>query len=92
LHRVITVPGISSPVIVSIDSDRVVFRLKGSQKEIETTWHEIIQQCRITFPRVPTRLQGQPFTFLQTIAEEIATRKKRPSVAGAGKRNSTKTA
>ena len=92
LHRVITVPGISGPVIVTITPDGAIFRLKGSQKEIEISWHEIIQQCRISFPRVPTRLQGQPFTFLQVIAEEILTRKKRPSVAGKASKISAKSA
>jgi hypothetical protein len=73
--RMIEVAGIEGPIVLTITPAGVRFRLKGSQKEIETTWDKVIAMCEITFPNVPTYLVDEPFTFLQVVAQQMQKRK-----------------
>jgi hypothetical protein len=74
LNRKITVPGIEGEIIVSMTSDGLSFRLKGSPKEITATWGRVIAACA-TPTNVPTFLVNEPFNFLIWIGEQIMQRK-----------------
>jgi hypothetical protein len=74
LNRKIVVPGVEGEIVVSMTSDGLSFRLKGSQKEIVTTWRKVIESCT-TPVNVPTFLVGEPFNFLVWIGNQIDKRK-----------------
>jgi hypothetical protein len=74
LNRKITVPGIEGEIVVSMTSDGLSFRLKGSQKEITATWRKVIAACA-TPANVPTFLVNEPFNFLVWIGNQIDKRK-----------------
>jgi hypothetical protein len=74
LNRKIAVPGIEGEIVVSLTSDGLSFRLKGSQKEITATWRKVIESCT-TPANVPTFLIGEPFSFLVWIGNQIMQRK-----------------
>jgi hypothetical protein len=80
------------PIALTINPTGVTFRMKGSQKEVATTWPEVIQKCGITHPHVPAYLVGEPFTFLQVVAQQIVTRKKQRSVSTGAPRSGKRTA
>jgi hypothetical protein len=74
LNRKITVPGIEGDIVVSLTSDGLSLRLKGSQKEITATWRKVIESCT-TPANVPTFLVSEPFNFLVWIGNQIEKRK-----------------
>jgi hypothetical protein len=74
LNRKIVVPGIEGEIIVSMTSDGLSFRLKGSQKDVTATWGRVIAACA-TPANVPTFLVNEPFNFLVYIANQIMQRK-----------------
>jgi hypothetical protein len=74
LNRKITVLGIEGEIVVSLTSDGLSLRLKGSQKEITATWRKVIESCT-TPVNVPTFLIGEPFNFLVWIGNQIEKRK-----------------
>lgn len=78
LNRKIVVSGVEGEIVVSMTSDGLSFRLKGSQKEIVTTWKKVIESCT-TPVNVPTFLIGEPFNFLVWIGNQIKTRKSKHS-------------
>ena len=74
LNRKIVVPGIEGEIVVSLTSDGLSFRLKGSQKEITSPWRKVIESCT-TPANVPTFLVNEPFNFLVWIGNQIEKRK-----------------
>ena len=76
LSRIIEVAGIQGAVVLKITPAGLSFRLKHSQKEVSATWDRAIAICDIDYPHVPKYLVGEPFTFLQTVALEMAKRRK----------------
>src|SRR5882672_10625091 len=75
LSRMIEVPGIDGPIVLTISLEGVSFRLKHSQKEVAATWDKIIGMCTIMHPNTPTHLLNEPFVFLQLIGRQMAKRK-----------------
>jgi hypothetical protein len=74
LNRKITVPGIEGEIVVSMTSDGLSFRMKGSQREVSATWGKVIAACA-TPANVPTFLVGEPLNFLGWIGNQIEKRK-----------------
>lgn len=77
LKRVIRVYGVAEPVIVTLTSEGLEFKVKGSKIGVDVTWPAVVHICG-TPSNVPSKLHGRPFDFLNDTARRItASRVKR---------------
>lgn len=69
VEREIKVPGIEWPVILTVSTNGLAFRVKGTKKATQVGWGVVID-ASMTPENVPSFLYGKPFAFLQHQAQE----------------------
>lgn len=63
VEREVNIPGISKPVIISIDKDLVTARVKGSRHVVFASWGTLVKAMH-THNDVPSFLAGKPMELL----------------------------
>jgi len=70
LKREIRVYGLVAPVIITLTSEFITFKVKGSKTGITAPWSAVVAACS-TPDNVPSKLHGQPLAFLQDTTRRI---------------------
>lgn len=70
LRREIKVSGIDLPVVLTLTSEGVTAKVRGSKIGVSAPWAQIITVCS-TPESAPGKLHGQPLNFLQDAARRI---------------------
>ena len=69
LTRLIRIPGIDVPVVVTISPDGISFRAQGTRRTIHASWSKTVDGCS-TGAQVPSYLFGKPYELLQSAAKK----------------------
>lgn len=69
LEREIKVHGIEAPVIVSMTSDGIAFRIKGSRTTLTNGWVQTVMAMN-TPGNVKSYLMGKPYETLESLARQ----------------------
>src|ERR1700722_19352132 len=70
LSRQIKVYGVEGPVNVTLTSEGIEFKIKGSKVGVSAPWPQVIDGCN-TPDNVPSKLHDMPVPFLQDSARRI---------------------
>ncbi len=69
LQREFSIPGVESPVIVTLSTEGISMRVPGTKLGVSQSWDKILSVME-TPPNVPSYLMGFPAKFLQHQVEK----------------------
>jgi hypothetical protein len=70
LRREIRVYGVDMPVVLTLTSEGISFKVRGSKIGVSAPWTAVVNVCN-TPDNAPGKLHGQPLAFLQDTARRI---------------------